>query len=86
MSVYMVTVPGCKHARLDMQDTRMLLKEPSGRWGYDVQDLLDDDQDPVGRDLPPNVQVLSSQIVCMFFSGPLLFFQEAWLLMDENAL
>ena len=77
MSVYMVTVPGCKHARLDMQDTRILLKEPSGRWGYDVQDLLDDDQGPVGRNLPPNVQVLSalsSQRVCIYYSGPVPFF------------
>ena len=27
-----------------------------------------------------------TQRVCMYYSGPLPFFQEAWLLIDENAL
>jgi hypothetical protein len=97
MSVHVVTVPGFKYARLDIQDTRLLLKASSGRWGHAVQDLLDDDQDPVGRNLPPNVQVhvlqqaptfffFQTQRICMYYSGPLPFFQEAWLLIDENAL
>ena len=69
MSVHVVTVPGFKYARLDIQDTRLLLKASSGRWGHDVQDLLDDDQDPVSRNLPPNVQVhVLQQAPTFFFS------------------
>lgn len=85
MSVHVVTVPGFKYARLDIQDTRLLLKASSGRWGHDVQDLLDDDQDPVGRNLPPNVQVHQLQQAPTFFfrrreyaritAGPYLFFR-----------
>jgi hypothetical protein len=55
-----VPVSDCEYARRDVQDTnaRSILKEPRGRWGYDVQDSLYDEQESGEDKIPPNVQVL----------------------------